>query len=275
MHVDGGPCRWYVRDGSPQAGHPIVFLHGFAGTGADWDHVKADLPAGWRAIAPDLPGHGESPLPPAISFEKFPGMMDALLDSLEAKSAVFVGYSLGARLALSLAAHLPQRVDGLILESAHPGLSDQAQRDERRVRDESDARTLDMDGLDAFFDTWHQRPVFASRRGGPGWTQEVEKRRASNHPRRLAAVMRGLGLSAQPDFLTELRHYNGPTLLIAGAHDPPYVEHAQRIQAQRPQLRRLLLAPCGHNVHTEQPLVFRDALRDFLQTIPTRATTTN
>ncbi len=270
MHVDGGPCRWFVRDTSPAAGRPIVFLHGFAGTGADWEPVTNALPPGWRAITPDLPGHGDSPLPPAISFEKFPPMVGGLLDSLEIKKAVFVGYSLGARLALSLAVHLPSRVEGLVLESVQPGLSDAAQRDERQHRDGSDARLLEVEGLDAFFTTWHQRPVFATRRNGPGWAAEVEKKRRTNHPRRLAAVMRGLGLSAQPDFATQLRDYLGPMLLIAGREDKPYVEHAQRLASHQPKQRRIVLAPCGHNVHTEQPLVFRDALHDFLQTLPAR-----
>lgn len=270
MHVDGGPCRWFVRDTSPDGGRPIVFLHGFAGTGADWEPVTSALPRGWRAIAPDLPGHGESPLPPAISFEKFPAMVSGLLDSLGIETAVFVGYSLGARLALSLAADLPSRVDGLVLESVQPGLSSSLQRDERRVRDGSDARLLEVDGLDAFFTAWHERPVFATRRNGPGWAAEVEKKRSTNHPRRLAAVMRGLGLSAQPDFATQLRDYRGPMVLIAGQEDKPYLEHAQRFASQQPRHRRTVLAPCGHNVHTEQPLVFRDALHDFLQTVPAR-----
>lgn len=270
MHVDGGPCRWYVRDGSPTSGRAILFLHGYAGTGADWEPLRTALPSGWRFVAPDLPGHGESPMPPAISFDKFPAMVDALLDSLQIKKAVFVGYSLGARLALSLAAHIPNRVEGLVLESAHPGLPDDDHRAERRDRDESDARTLEMDGLDAFFSKWHERPVFATRRNGPGWTEEVAKKRSTNHPRRLAAVMRGLGLSAQPDFLPLLRNYEGPMLLVAGAQDKPYVEHAQRIAAQKPKRRRIVLAHCGHNVHTEQPIVFRDALLGFLQTLPHR-----
>lgn len=268
MHVDSGPVRWYARHDGPGRGRPIVFFHGFAGTGADWDGIRQQLPPGWRSIAPDLPGHGESALPPGITFDKFPSMVDEFLRSLEIEQAVFVGYSFGARLALSVATQMPQRVEALVLESVHPGLTHPEQRGARRAQDEEDARTLDVDGLRAFLDQWHERPVFSTRRGTAGWTEEVARKQATNNPRRLAVVLRGLGLAAQPDFAVQLRNHPAPMLLIAGERDPSYVEHAKRIAMQRPERRRLAIAPCGHNVHTEEPLVFRDALHAFLQAFP-------
>jgi 2-succinyl-6-hydroxy-2,4-cyclohexadiene-1-carboxylate synthase len=268
VHVDGGPVRWFVRDEGPRGGRVLVFLHGFAGTGSDWDATRAKMPPEWRTITPDLPGHGESPAPPNISFEKIPRMMEAMLESLGVRRAVFAGYSFGARIALSLAAYAPQLVSGLVLESAHPGLVDEAQRNERRRRDEEDARTLERDGLDAFLKVWHERPVFATRRSGPGWEEEVEKKRQTNHPRRLAAMMRGLGLSAQPDFAKLLTSYRGPMLLVAGEQDPTYVEHARRLREGHPDTRRVALAPCGHNVHVEAPFVFQQLLGDFLREAP-------
>ena len=269
MHVDGGPVRWYVR-ADPTDGRAILFLHGFAGTGTDWDDVRKQLPSGWRGYAPDLPGHGESALPPAIGFDKFPAMVKALFDSLGLESAVFVGYSLGARLALSVAAQMPDLVDGLFLESPNPGLSDPSNIETRRRQDENDARMLEMEGLERFFSQWHERPVFTTRRGGPGWEAEVARKRKTNHARRLAQVMRGLGLSSQPDFIPALKTFKKPMLIIAGEKDEPYVEHSRRLALHHAKHRKVVLAPCGHNVHTEQPLVFRDALQEFLRTLHPR-----
>jgi 2-succinyl-6-hydroxy-2,4-cyclohexadiene-1-carboxylate synthase len=270
VHVDGGPVRWYVRQNGKNGDRSVVFLHGFAGTGADWDGFRNTLPLGWSGIAPDLPGHGESPLPPAISFDKFPAMFGALLDSLGIENVAVVGYSLGARLALSLAGGLPKRIHALFLESAHPGLADPQLVAARRLQDEEDARILEMEGLAAFLERWHQRPVFATRRGGPGWNEEVARKHGTNHPRRLAQVMRGLGLSSQPDFLEALKPSRTRMVLVAGDKDAAYVEHAKRLAAAQPRHRTLILAPCGHNVHTEQPLVFRNALHQFLTTIDQR-----
>jgi pimeloyl-ACP methyl ester carboxylesterase len=44
-------------------GEPLLLLHGFTGSGADWELIFPEPPAGWRLIAPDLCGHGRSTNP--------------------------------------------------------------------------------------------------------------------------------------------------------------------------------------------------------------------
>ena len=77
----------------------IVLLHGFTHTGASWDPVVAALGERYRALAPDIRGHGSA-------AERQPVTLEAVLDDLvEIAPARFtlVGYSMGGRLALHAA----------------------------------------------------------------------------------------------------------------------------------------------------------------------------
>ena len=48
-------------------GEPLLWLHGFMGCGADWNHIFKQPPAGYRLIAPDMRGHGASTSPAATA----------------------------------------------------------------------------------------------------------------------------------------------------------------------------------------------------------------
>jgi len=49
-------------------GEPLLWLHGFMGCGADWQHIFKAPPAGYRLIAPDMRGHGASTNPSGSFF---------------------------------------------------------------------------------------------------------------------------------------------------------------------------------------------------------------
>ena len=94
---------------------PVVCLHGWGLHGGLWSDLVRRLPG--RVLAPDLPGHGGAPLPVG-GFR-----LDALVQwagSLVEGPALWVAWSLGALVALSLAAARPRKVAGLVLVGATP-----------------------------------------------------------------------------------------------------------------------------------------------------------
>jgi pimeloyl-ACP methyl ester carboxylesterase len=106
-------------------GPPVVLLHGFPDSHSLWRHqVEALVNAGYRVIAPDLRGFGESSKPAEV--ERY-GILDivgdvlGILDSLGVPRAHVVGHDWGAALAWAMAAFVPDRVDRLVaLSVGHP-----------------------------------------------------------------------------------------------------------------------------------------------------------
>jgi pimeloyl-ACP methyl ester carboxylesterase len=106
-------------------GAPVVLLHGFPDSARLWRHqIPALVGAGMRVIAPDLRGFGESDKPDAVedyAMQRSVADMVAVLDELDVERAHVVGHDWGAGLAWALAAHVPARVERLVVMSVgHP-----------------------------------------------------------------------------------------------------------------------------------------------------------
>lgn len=103
--------------GSPDA-PPVVLLHGVFDSADCWFPVMEELAHfGYRPIAIDLPGHGQSPRTGgALSVQAMASAVHETLLDLNLKSAVVVGHSMGGLVAHEIALTLPDSVDSLILE---------------------------------------------------------------------------------------------------------------------------------------------------------------
>lgn len=95
-------------------GPSVVLLHGFPELAYSWRHqLTALAAAGYRAIAPDIRGHGHSGAPAEVQAYGLRTMMadiTGLMDALELADAVVVGHDQGALLAWALAEAHPERV---------------------------------------------------------------------------------------------------------------------------------------------------------------------
>ena len=138
----------------------VILLHGFTGDHSAWDHLRPKLGPRVRALAVDLPGHGQSDLPDGTGESGFEETVDAiseLVGKTTQSSVDVIGYSQGARLGIGLAVRRPQRVRRLVLESSAPGLSARKQRSARQREDALLALRIRERGIEAFVDEWEQR----------------------------------------------------------------------------------------------------------------------
>lgn len=95
---------------------PLVFVHGFACTHADWRLQLAHFGADHETHAPDLRGHGRTHARPEdCSIETFGGDIAALLEGKDLKGAVLIGHSMGCRVVLQAALNAPERVAAIAL----------------------------------------------------------------------------------------------------------------------------------------------------------------
>lgn len=116
---DGVRIR-YVEQGE---GHPIVLIHGYSrSVELTWvdTGILDKLAAGHHVIALDCRGHGKSDKPKQASAYGMQMVEDVmrLLDHLRIRKAGIVGYSMGGRIALKLAASYPDRADRVVLIGA-------------------------------------------------------------------------------------------------------------------------------------------------------------
>jgi 2-succinyl-6-hydroxy-2,4-cyclohexadiene-1-carboxylate synthase len=243
---------------------PLVMFHGFTGSPGTFDDVVAALPPGRPVFRPYLAGHGSEPFPADVAT--FGHEVDRLARQVAAWTpdpVHLVGYSLGARLALSLLLDHPTRVARATLIGVNPGLESPATRAGRRGQDAVWSRLLEQGDLAHFVDMWERQPLFATTRSIPPSQREAQRHERLGHdPLRLARAMRVLGLGEMPNFAPRLRSCTVPLELVVGELDTPFRDHAARILAVRPDLPLRVVPGVGHNVPRESPLALARLLSE-------------
>jgi pimeloyl-ACP methyl ester carboxylesterase len=147
MTVNVNGLQLFYRDSG--SGEPLLLLHGFTGSGDDWQHVFTDPIAGYRVIAPDLHGHGRSTNPSGVfRFADIARDIFALLDGLGIDRVKAIGMSAGANTLLHMATQQPTRVTAMIHVSGTPRFPDQARAIMRTMTEEgrSEAEWAEMRG---------------------------------------------------------------------------------------------------------------------------------
>lgn len=235
----------------------VLFLHGFTHTGRSWDGVRAALPRGYRALTPDIRGHGSA-------GERRPVTLEAVLDDLAelapAEPFTLCGYSMGGRIALhaALDPRIGPRVRRLVLVGASPGLKDPLERQARRETDERLADEVEEMTIEAFAERWAQTPVLA---GLPAdVAAEVHRDRLRSAPAGLAAALRGLGTGALPSLWGRLDELAMPVELVVGERDGKFMGIADEMAARMRKAAVHGVPGAGHAVHLEGPAVVGEAL---------------
>ncbi len=251
------------------AGPVLLLAHGFTGCGRTWGSELLDtLARAHRVLVPDLIGHGDSsPCEEAKRYELSENANDLveLLDTCGVQQATWIGYSMGGRVALGAATRFSERMSGLILEGASPGLADPEERAARVHSDEELARRIETEPLSNFVDFWMGLPLFASqKRIGARRLLEAREQRLHNSPRALAACLRGLGTGQQPSFWDQLDQVDLPVLLLAGEEDPKFREIGAQMCSALPDARQKIVPRSGHTTHLEHPEAWLSEVCEFV-----------
>ncbi|MCL4562659.1 MAG: alpha/beta hydrolase [Chloroflexi bacterium] len=249
----------YFLDPNPGGAPVVLLLHGLGVSSESWQlQIPSLVEAGFRPIAPDVPGFGRSTCQGVWSIRRSGKRMTWLLGKLGIERAVLVGISMGGVLALQMALDDPQMVDRLVLVNAFARLrSGHWQEWPYYLRR---YMTLTLRGIGP------QAEIVAQRLFPRPEQEELRcaliAQILQGDERVYMAAMRSLGLFDVQKRLDELHL---PTLVITGEEDTTVPIAAQRAMAQKIAGASQIIVPgAGHGVTVDQPEIFNQHLLEFL-----------
>jgi pimeloyl-ACP methyl ester carboxylesterase len=247
-------------------GAPLLLLHAFPLSARMWAPQLAALPAGWRAIAPDLRGLGRSPrgASPALHVRDHAADVLALIDALGLPPVVLAGVSMGGYVAFEIWRQRPSAIRALVLADTRA----EADTDEARARRVALQARAASEGTAAVVD--------AMLPGLIGATTQTDEPHLAMEVRQWALEAPADGvvdaldaLRTRPDSRPDLPSISCPALVIVGEEDTLTPPDVARVMADG--IRGAAYVPirrAGHLANVEQPQAFNAALHAWLATLP-------
>lgn len=266
MKLEAGGNFYHVEIRNPEKLETLVFLHGFTGSTKTW-HSVIEKWTDAKIVLIDLIGHGKSASPEALEAYSMDRQLEdlaTLFNQLALDFFTLIGYSMGGRTALAYACRYPERLSGLVLESASPGLDSEQARKDRRTNDARLAERIVVGGLVNFVDAWENVALFASQKElSESVQQSVREERLAQHPVGLANSLLGMGTGAQQSYWQELEGLPLPVLLLTGRLDVKFEAIAQKMLERLPNAVHKTI-DTGHAIHVEKPVEFATIVREYL-----------
>jgi pimeloyl-ACP methyl ester carboxylesterase len=252
-----------VLDGGD--GHGIVLLHGPGEFGGKWRRVIPDLARTHRVIAPDLPGHGESPLPDGgVDSRRMLDWLGELIERTCPSPPVLVGHVLGGAIAARFAIERSDRLERLVLVDSL-GLAAFRPRAPFALAmlcflTRPTPGTYGRFMRQCSFDLDDLR-----RQMGEEWDDYVAYNlELARGPaaRTAGRVMRGLGLPRIPP--EELARIGVPTTLVWGRHDRAIRLPIAEAASERYGWPLHVIEGCADDPPRDRPEAFVETLRSVL-----------
>lgn len=246
-------------------GLPVLLVHGYPLNRRMWQPQVETLSKIARVIAPDLRGHGDSQavLGP-YSMEMFADDLNALLEALGiTQKIVLCGLSMGGYTAFAFYRKYASRLAGLVLTATRAA----PDSTEARLARMQAANVAREQGLNAIVEG--MLPRILSPKTYQRQPELVDQVREIMLKTSLEGVLGDLsGLRERPDSTPILAQINVSALLLPGADDPivPLAE-AQAMHAAIPGAHMQIIPEAGHLPNMENPALFNQALRKFLEEI--------
>jgi haloalkane dehalogenase len=248
-----------------RASDPAVLLvHGYPESSYMWQHTLPMLAdAGWRALAPDLPGYGDSEPGASGSWESHVEALERFVAALELGPVALVTHDWGVTIGLRWACDHPGAASALVI-------SDGGFFADRRWHELANLMRTPVEG-EKLIDAYTREGFYAALRavstGMSDAALEQYWKAFADRQRRLAQ----LELYRSGDF-EKLTAYEGhlaalalPALIVWGREDPfAGVAMAERFNAELSGSELLIVDGAGHFVWDDQPERAGAALVDFL-----------
>lgn len=274
--VFNGPPALHFVEG-PVCGPPLLLLHGVTRNWRDWESLLPELMREWHVIALDHRGHGESArVPDGYLVVDYAQDAAAFVRATFTEPVTVMGHSLGAMVALSLAAECIELVAGVVLEdppfhTMGRGIAETPYRAQfagmkevARQGGEISAMTEALAAIQVPTPQGHVRLGDLRDRASLQFSAECL---AHVDPEVFTPLIAGRWLEGF-DYESLWPRVACPALLLqgdpsaGGAFADSDVALAQRLL---PNQRHIRFAGAGHQIHGTRPGEFLAALREFAQ----------
>jgi pimeloyl-ACP methyl ester carboxylesterase len=252
---------------SAASGPVLLVIHGVTSRWQDWLPVLPVFAQRWRVVAVDLRGHGGSGhVEDGYGLMEYVSDVAALLGHLGDEPAAVMGHSLGAMIAIGLAAEHPDRVRAVVLEDPPLG----AFNGQPFVNRPEHGRFVAMRELAR---AGHAQAELARLLAAemPGANALVPRARARSlcqiDPDVLSAIIENRSIEGY-DLGARLQQVQAPTLLLQGNTERGGAlsdAEAAWAAALLPDCVHISLPDVGHGIHSEQPVQFGQMVTSFLE----------
>jgi len=245
----------------------LVLVHGHPFDRSMWSpQVEALSRAGWRVIAPDLRGYGETTVVPGkTTLDVFAHDIAALLDDLGIDRFVAAGLSMGGQIVMALARLYRPRLRGMVLAATFP----QAETEEGKAHRNTVADRLLREGMgwyaeEALGKMLDPRSIAAL----PAVADHVLRMMRAAPAEGAAAALRGR--AERPGYEETLASFDLPALVVVGDADAFTTRvDADRMHTLLRRSRLVWMEGVGHMPNLERTVDFNVALERFLADIGT------
>ena len=245
----------------PEKAPVVVLLHGATLDHHAWDDQVEYLAERYQVVAPDLRGHGESPMEGPFRFDDAVDDIAALLDEVDTGSPLVLGgLSLGGNISQEIVYRDPARVDALVVADStcntaprHPlaapltiaALSAMTLGGRERFMQRAAAATSPIDDVRQY-------------------VLEANEDRASAEVVEILASLLNDGLHPDPDYRLPV-----PTLLLVGADDRvgDIASGSREWAARDPLVGHVVIPDAAHASNQDNPAAFTAALAAFLDRV--------
>lgn len=258
IQLENGISLEYLDRGE---GEVVLLLHGLGSTKADWDFQKEEFSEHFRIIAPDLRGHGNSTKPKekaAYGVAQSAEDMKLLLEELNIRKCIVVGFSMGGAIAFEMAVKYPALISKMVIINTAPDFDKLGELGEQMVRERT--KSLQNTGMiplarqisEGMFPAEDQKEL------RNGFFQRAKKNPVDAYYNSFITLMSwGIG--------DKLREINIPALVVASDMDYTPISLKENYIEKMPNAKLEVIRNSRHGVTMDQPEQFNAALLKFFR----------
>lgn len=269
-YVDVDGTRLYYEEAG--AGHPIVFVHEFAGDARSWEPQMRYFSRRYRCITYCARGYPPSDVvedPAQYSQDIATDDLAGIVRGLGIDKAHIVGLSMGGFAALHFGLRYGAMASALVVAGCGYG-APKGERARFRAETEALADRFEQAGTEAAAEAYCGGPcrVQYQAKDPRGWA-EFRARFVEHSAKGSANTLRGVQARRPSlyDLEAELRVLTVPTLLVTGDEDEPCLDATVWLKRTVPSAGLVILPRTGHTANLEEPEAFNRASQAFFSSV--------